>query len=113
MKIASALIGTAALIILPQAAFASNMTAENISTCKAEIETRMATTASETALDFKKVKGNSRAQTLSFRIDADGETDTVKCKVSRDDTVEIKWGKSVQPKMAKAVEVKETMSAGE
>ncbi|MGJ8559364.1 MAG: hypothetical protein ACSHX3_03935 [Litorimonas sp.] len=113
MKIASALIGTAALLVLPQAAFASNMTVENISTCKAEIETRMAETASETSLDFKKVKGNSRAQTLSFRIDADGEKDTVKCKVRRDDTVEIKWGKSVQPKMVKAVQAEESMTAGE
>jgi hypothetical protein len=113
MKIASALIGTTALILLPQAAFASNMTSDNISTCKTEIETRMAASVSETTLDFKKVKGNSRAQTLSFRINADGETDTVKCKVSRDDTVEIKWGKSVKPKMAKAVQVEETMTAGE
>lgn len=113
MKIASALIGTVALIALPTAALASNMTVENISTCKAEIETRMETSASETSLDFKKVKGNSRAQTLSFRIDADGETDTVKCKVSRDDTVEIKWGKSVKPMMAKAVEVEKTLSTGE
>lgn len=113
MKIASALIGTAALLVLPQAAFASNMTAQNISTCKAEIETRMATTATETDLDFKTVKGNSRVQTLSFTIDADGETDTVKCKVRRDDTVEVIWGKSVQPKMAKAVEATKTMTAGE
>lgn len=113
MKIASALIGSAALLVLPQAAFASNMTAENIATCKTEIETRMAATASETDLDFKKVKGNSRVQTLSFTIDADGETDTVKCKVRRDDSVEVIWGKSVQPKMAKAVQVEETMTAGE
>lgn len=113
MKTASALIGTVALIALPTAAFASNMTVEHISTCKAEIETRMETSASETSLDFKTVKGNSRAQTLSFRIYADGEKDTVKCKVSRDNTVEIKWGKSVQPKIAKAVKVEETMTAGE
>lgn len=113
MKITSALIATAAFIVLPQAAFASNMTSENITTCKAEIETRMAATASETVLDFKKVKGNSRAQTLSFRIDADGESDTVKCKVSRDDSVEIKWGKSVKPKTAKAVTATDKMAAGE
>lgn len=113
MKIASALITTAALLVLPQASFASNMTSENISTCKAEIETRMETSASETALDFKKVKGNSRAQTLSFSINADGEKDTVKCKVSRDDTVEIKWGKRVQPMMTKAVKVEETAVVGE
>lgn len=113
MKIASVLIGTAALIILPQAAFASNMTAENIATCKTEIETRMASTASETTLDFKKVKGNSRVQTLSFRIDADGESDTMKCKVRRDDTVELIWGKSVQPKMDKAVQAEEATTAGE
>jgi hypothetical protein len=113
MKIASALIGTAALLVLPQAAFASTMTAENISICKAEITTAMASTASETDLDFKTVKGNSRVQTLSFDIDADGETDTVKCKVRRDDSVEVVWGKSVKPKMAKAVQVEETMTAGE
>lgn len=113
MKIASALIGTAALLVLPQAAFASAMTAENISICKAEISTAMAATASETDLDFKTVRGNSRVQTLSFEIDADGQTDTVKCKVRRDDTVEVVWGKSVKPKMAKAVKAEETTVAGE
>lgn len=113
MKIASALLTATALLALPTAAFANNMTAENIATCKAEIETHMATTANETSLDFKKVKGNSRVQTLSFRINADGESDNVKCKVRRDDTVELIWGKTVQPKMDKAVQAETTTTAGE
>lgn len=113
MKIASALIATAALLALPQVAFASAKTAEQISTCTAKIEAQMATTASETALDFKTVKGNSRVQTLTFRIDADGDSDTVKCKVRRDDTVEVVWGKKVKPTMAKAVEATTTLNAGE
>lgn len=113
MKTASALIATAAFIALPQVAFASTETAEQISVCTAKIETHMATTASETALDFKKVKGNSRLQTLTFRIDADGNSDTVKCKVRRDDTVEIVWGKKVKPTMSKSVKTKETLTTGE
>jgi len=113
MKITTALIGTVALIALPTFASASTETSENISTCKAEIATLMETSATETVLDFKKVKGNSRVQTLSFSINADGESDNVKCKVRRDNSVEIKWGKKVQPKMDMAVEVETTTTAGE
>jgi len=113
MKIASALITTAALLALPQLALASTKTSENISTCKAEIQTRLADTATVTDIDFKKVKGNSRLQTLSFRIKADGETDIVKCKVRRDEAVEIKWGKSVKPAISKAVEADAAVNAGE
>lgn len=113
MKNASAFIATAALVVVPSFAFASTNTSANISTCKAEIETRMADTASETDLDFRKVKGNSRVQTLSFRIEANGEKDNVKCKVRRDNTVEVIWGKTVQPKIDKAVQAESATTAGE
>lgn len=113
MKITSALIGAAALIALPTFASASTETSENISACKAEIETLMATSANETVLDFKKVKGNSRVQTLSFSIDADGESDNLKCKVRRDNSVEVIWGRKVQPKMDMAVEAEAETTAGE
>ena len=113
MKIASTLIATAALIALPTAAFAKTNTAENISTCKAEIATKMAATATDTDLDFKSVKGNSRKQTLKFRIKADGESDKVTCKVSRDNSVEVVWGKTVKPVISKAVQAEEATTAGE
>ncbi|MGB3455210.1 MAG: hypothetical protein WBG08_06045 [Litorimonas sp.] len=111
MKTASALTAAAALLVLPTAAFASTDTAENISVCKAEIESKLA--ASDMDLDFRKVKGNSRVQTLSFRIDADGEKDKVTCKVRRDDTVEVIWGKTVKPVMSKSVQAEATTTAGE
>jgi hypothetical protein len=103
----------ATLFILPSAAFASTSTAENISACKAEIESQMASTATDTSLDFKTVKGNSRVQTLSFRINADGEKDRVTCKVRRDDTVEVIWGKTVKPVISKSVEAETSATAGE
>lgn len=113
MKIATALIGTAALIVLPHAAFASTSTSQNISTCSDEIRSQLGATAGEADLDFKTVKGNSRVQTLSFRIDADGERDKVTCKVRRDNSVEVIWGKTVKPKMSKSVEAKASTTAGE
>ncbi|MEM7730457.1 MAG: hypothetical protein AAF311_14515 [Pseudomonadota bacterium] len=112
MKTASVL-AAAALLALPQVAFASAKTSEAISTCKSEIQTLMAATASETDLDFRTVKGNSRVQTLSFRIDADGEKDKVTCKVRRDDTVEVIWGDTVKPEVTRSVQLDEATTAGE
>lgn len=110
MKLNSALIAAAALMILPQAAFAdSTKTAENIATCSAEIESSIATNE----IEFEAVRGNSRLQTLTFTVDADGKTDTIKCKVRRKGAVEIVWGKTVKPEMAKSVEVKAETNAGE
>ena len=113
MKNASILAAAAAILVLPSAAFASTNTAANISACKAEIETKMAATASDMDLDFRTVKGNSRVQTLAFRINADGKKDKVTCKVRRDDSVEVIWGKSVKPKFTKAVQAEEAATAGE
>ncbi|MEL6688146.1 MAG: hypothetical protein AAFP97_11060 [Pseudomonadota bacterium] len=113
MKTTTLIASAAALLVLPSAAFASTSTAKNISVCKAEIESQLATTADDMDLDFKTVKGNSRVQTLSFRIDADGEKDKVTCKVRRDDTVEVVWGKTVKPEISKSVEVVEAETAGE
>ena len=73
MKPTTLIATAAALVVLPSTAFASTNTAENISICKAEIETQLANTVTDADLDFKTVKGNSRVQTLAFRIDADGE----------------------------------------
>lgn len=111
MKTASVLFAAAALIVLPTAAMASTSTAANIATCKAEIESKLA--ATDTDLDFKTVKGNSRVQTLKFDIDADGQSDKVTCKVRRDNSVEVIWGKTVKPKMDKAVEAEAATSAGQ
>ncbi|WP_298914143.1 hypothetical protein [uncultured Algimonas sp.] len=105
------LLAAAALIVLPGAALASTSTADNISACKAEIESQL--DATQTDLDFKTVKGNSRVQTLSFRIEADGEKDKVTCKVRRDDTVEVVWGKTVKPaEKVLSVEADVSASAG-
>ena len=113
MKPTTLIATAAALIVLPSAAFASTNTAENISICKAEIETELANTVTDADLDFKTVKGNSRVQTLAFRIDADGEKDKVTCKVRRDDTVEVVWGKTVKPEVSKTVQAEEASTAGE
>jgi hypothetical protein len=103
----------AAILVLPSAAFASTSTSANISACKAEIEAKMAETAQDMEIDFRTVKGNSRVQTLAFRINADGEKDKVTCKVRRDDTVEVLWGKKVKPEVAQSVQAEETTTAGE
>lgn len=113
MKNATLIATAAALLVLPSAAMASTSTAEHISVCKAEIESKLASSVSETDLEFRNVKGNSRVQTLAFRIEADGEKDKVTCKVRRDDTVEVVWGKTVKPEVTKTVEVEETATAGE
>ena len=113
MKTLSTLIAASALIAVPQFASASTKTAENIDSCKTEINAQIDTTASDTDLDFKRVKGNSRLQTLTFDIKADGERDRVTCKVRRDNSVEIVWGKKVQPKKVLSVEAEGTTTAGE
>ena len=113
MKPATLIATAAALIVLPSAALASTDTAENISVCKAEIEGQLAKTESEMDLDFKTVRGNSRVKTLAFVIETDGEKDKVTCKVRRDDTVEVVWGKTVKPELSKSVQAEEASTAGE
>ena len=113
MKTLSTLIATTALLALPQMAFASTKTAENIQTCTSEIQTQFGGDAANAELDFKRVKGNSRLQTLTFDIRAEGEKDKVTCKVRRDDTVEVVWGKKVQPKKVLSVQAEGASNAGE
>ncbi|MGB6229235.1 MAG: hypothetical protein WBF53_03810 [Litorimonas sp.] len=111
MKTLTTLAATAALIALPTAAFASSTkTAENINACSTEIQQQLATKAD---LDFKKVKGNSRLQTLTFDIEADGEKDKVTCKVRRDASVEVVWGDDVKPATTLSVEAKDMVTADE
>lgn len=112
MKLSTAILATTVLIVLPQTAFAGSAnTSEKISACTDEIQTQLG--ASDAQLEFKTVKGNSRVKTLSFRIEAGGERDKVTCKVRRDDTVEVVWGKTVKPKMDKAVQANVKTNAGE
>lgn len=113
MKTVSTLIAASALLALPQIASASTKTAANIDTCTTEIRSQIGGEASATDLDFKRVKGNSRLQTLTFNIEADGEKDRVSCKVRRDNSVEIVWGKKVQPKKVLSVKAEGVSSAGE
>ena len=111
MKTLTTLAATAALIALPTAAFASStQTSANISTCSAKIAQELGT---DTNVDFRKVKGNSRLQTLTFRVEADGQKDKVTCKVRRDASVEVVYGKTVKP-AAKVLTVQaEDKPAGE
>ncbi|GLQ20035.1 hypothetical protein ACFFUB_04185 [Algimonas porphyrae] len=111
MKLNTLVIAAAALMVLPQAASASTKTADHIASCTSEIQSSMGATATD--IDFKAVRGNSRLQTLTFAIDANGTSDTVKCKVRRKGAVEIVWGKSVKPVMAKSVQAKTETNAGE
>lgn len=115
MKLATALIATATALALPTVAMANN-TSENISTCQVEIRDQLAPQAQNVDIDFKTVKGTSRLQTLSFRLELNGERDNVKCKVRRDDTVEIDWGKDIkpaQPQLVEAPQTQDTVSGGE
>lgn len=95
MKTLTTLCATAALIALPTAAFASStQTSANISACTAKISQQL---QGDSNVDFRKVKGNSRLQTLTFRVEAEGAKDKVTCKVRRDASVEVVWGKTVKP----------------
>lgn len=113
MKMLSTLLATVAVLTLPQIAAASSQTADNLNVCATEIRSQIQDTESKADLDFKSVKGNSRLQTLTFRIEAQGERDTVRCKVRRDDSVEIVWGKSVKPKPVLSFKADAKSGAGE
>lgn len=104
MKLATALIATTTLLALPTTALASSKTAQNINACKTEIQTQLGADADALNMDFKKVRGNTRLQKLNFVVDLNGTRDRLTCNVSRDASIEIKWGDDVKPVATRVVE---------
>lgn len=91
-------IAAAALVAATVAtpALAGSKTGQNLGACAEAIRAELPLAADAVTVDFKRVKGTARSQTLMLKVSAEDVTDRVTCKVKRDQAPVISWGDELE-----------------
>ncbi len=94
-RTATALIALAAFATAPSA-LAGSKVSKNLNACADLVRAELPIDASDVNVDFKSVKGTSRLQTLTLKVQAEDVKGRVTCKVRRNTSPELVWDDTLE-----------------
>ena len=77
-------------------ALAGSKTAANINACAELVRAELPLSADDVNVEFKRVKGTSRLQTLTLKVQAEDVRGRVTCKVRRDEAPVLAWDDTLE-----------------
>lgn len=77
-------------------AFAGSKTAENLNACNQAVRAELPLASDALDVKFKRVKGTSRKQTLTLKVNAEDVRGRVTCTVERDTAPVLNWDDTLE-----------------
>ena len=89
-------LAAATLTAVAAPAFAGSNASASINACAEAIRAELPIASDAVDVSFKRIKGTSRVQTLTLKVQADDVRDRVTCKVRRDEAPVLEFGKKLE-----------------